>query len=89
MFLKNRNISSKIKRSKVTDYAALTIQYYINVHYLVPLAPQLIIPVPPWPLGITDGIASIKSDRPITKAIVINVVINNVHISLSLFLLQM
>ena len=24
MFLKNRNISSKIKRSKVTDYAALT-----------------------------------------------------------------
>ena len=25
MFLKNRNISSKIKRSKVTDYAALTV----------------------------------------------------------------
>ena len=25
MLLKNRNISSKIKRSKVTDYAALTI----------------------------------------------------------------
>ena len=25
MFLKNRNISSKIKRSKVTEYAALTI----------------------------------------------------------------
>ena len=25
MFLKNRNISSKIKRSKVTDYAALII----------------------------------------------------------------
>ena len=24
MFLKNRNISSKIMRSKVTDYAALT-----------------------------------------------------------------
>ena len=24
MFLKNRNISSRIKRSKVTDYAALT-----------------------------------------------------------------
>ena len=24
MFLKNRNISSKIKRSKVTDYVALT-----------------------------------------------------------------
>ena len=25
MFLKNRNISSKVKRSKVTDYAALSI----------------------------------------------------------------
>ena len=25
MFLKNRNISSKIKRSKVTDYAALRV----------------------------------------------------------------
>ena len=25
MFLKNRNISSKIKRSKVTDYAALSL----------------------------------------------------------------
>ena len=25
MFLKNRNISSKIKRSNVTDYAALTV----------------------------------------------------------------
>ena len=25
MFLKNRNISSKIKRSKVTDYAALKV----------------------------------------------------------------
>ena len=25
MFLKNRNISSKIKRSKVTDYATLSI----------------------------------------------------------------
>ena len=32
MFLKNRNISSKIKRSKVTDYAALTAycQSYFN-----------------------------------------------------------
>ena len=31
MFLKNRNISSKTKRSKVTDYAALTrIQYEFN-----------------------------------------------------------
>ena len=27
MFLKNRNISSKIKRSKVTDYAALSFNY--------------------------------------------------------------
>ena len=26
MFLKNRNINSKIKRSKVTDYAALKIK---------------------------------------------------------------
>ena len=26
VFLKNRNISSKIKRSKVTDYAALRIE---------------------------------------------------------------
>ena len=26
MFLKNRNISSKIKRSKVTDYAALNMK---------------------------------------------------------------
>ena len=26
MFLKNRNVSSKIKRSKVTDYAALSIE---------------------------------------------------------------
>ena len=31
MFLKNRNISSKIKRSKVTDYAALSVKilFYI------------------------------------------------------------
>ena len=28
MFLKNRNISSKIKRSKVTDYAALNVNMY-------------------------------------------------------------
>ena len=27
VFLKNRNISSKIKRSKVTDYAALKIDF--------------------------------------------------------------
>ena len=31
MFLKNRNISSKIKRSKVTDYAALII-YLSQLH---------------------------------------------------------
>ena len=29
MFLKNRNIISKIKRSKVTDYAALTVCLYV------------------------------------------------------------
>ena len=31
MFLKNRNISSKIKRSKVTDYAALWVNVYFSV----------------------------------------------------------
>ena len=31
MFLKNRNISSKIKRSKVTDYAALR-QGLLEIH---------------------------------------------------------
>ena len=32
MFLKNRNIVSKMKRSKVTDYAALTkgLKYKVN-----------------------------------------------------------
>ena len=30
MFLKNRNIISKIKRSKVTDYAALTMDFKIS-----------------------------------------------------------
>ena len=34
MFLKNRNISSKIKRSKVTDYAALIVLiFYCNHSY--------------------------------------------------------
>ena len=33
MFLKNRNISSKIKRSKVTDYAALK-WHYIGSDYV-------------------------------------------------------
>ena len=27
-FLKNRNFTSKIKRSKVTDYAALNVSYF-------------------------------------------------------------
>ena len=31
VFLKNRNISSKIKRSKVTDYAALTNCVFTNM----------------------------------------------------------
>ena len=38
MFLKNRNIISKIKRSKVTDYAALTgkeILFAIRGHILI------------------------------------------------------
>ena len=30
MFLKNRNISSKIKRSQVTDYAALIVSNFIE-----------------------------------------------------------
>ena len=29
VFLKNRNISSKVKRSKVTDYAALRLYCYV------------------------------------------------------------
>ena len=33
VFLKNRNISSKIKRSKVTDYAALS-NFYILAELL-------------------------------------------------------
>ena len=32
MFLKNRNISSKIKRSKVTDYAALNLASFLMGH---------------------------------------------------------
>ena len=35
MFLKNRNISSKIKRSKVKDYAALNIKMYCFVVKLI------------------------------------------------------
>ena len=30
MFLKNKNISLKIKRSKVTDYAALSQKFYFK-----------------------------------------------------------
>ena len=33
VFLKNRNIISKMKRSKVTDYAALTL-YIVGLHFL-------------------------------------------------------
>ena len=33
MFLKNRNISSKIKRSKVTDYAVLSIYRLSKIFY--------------------------------------------------------
>ena len=32
VFLKNRNISSKIKRSKVTDYAALNTNQHTNIY---------------------------------------------------------
>ena len=36
MFLKNRNISSKIKRSKVTDYAALNdLKFFIRVAFTI------------------------------------------------------
>ena len=35
VFLKNRNISSKIKRSKVTDYAALKQDTYSFIDVLV------------------------------------------------------
>ena len=41
VFLKNRNISSKIKRSKVTDYAALTLLNLI-AQWLVRPQPNLI-----------------------------------------------
>ena len=34
MFLKNRIISSKIKRSKVTDYAALSDNWSLKPFYL-------------------------------------------------------
>ena len=35
MFLNYRNISSKIKRSKVTDYAALIFAVYIAIEYVL------------------------------------------------------
>ena len=35
VFLKNRNISSEIKRSKVTDYAALKDSEYGSVHEIL------------------------------------------------------
>ena len=37
MFLKNRNIISKMKRSKVIDYVAL-IHFFINVSYHIRVA---------------------------------------------------
>ena len=42
MFLKNRNISSKIKRSKVTDYAALifSVQTFITFTVILLVAEQ-------------------------------------------------
>ena len=41
MFLKNRNISSKIKRSKVTDYAALKGVNHEQAAFLVAAAHDL------------------------------------------------
>ena len=35
VFLKNRNISSKIKRSKVTDYAALRELHHYHAYLIV------------------------------------------------------
>ena len=44
VFLKNRNISSKIKRLKVTDYAALNkgVKNSMNDNVLADLTPYLI-----------------------------------------------
>ena len=67
MFLKNRNISSKIKRSKVTDYAAL-IPNLIACLMLHTVAPQLITPeavVLVLLYGIpVGGLFNIISDQP-------------------------
>ena len=35
MFLKNRNNISKIKRSKVTDYATLNIRYFLGSYFKI------------------------------------------------------
>ena len=45
MFLKNRNISSKIKRSKVTDHAALSVYSILRlsakfIHVYIPVHVQ-------------------------------------------------
>ena len=66
MFLKNRNISSKIKRSKVTDYAALTyvlisivikrthvLTHVVTVNAFVTTAP----PHPPTQTHLRDTVA--------------------------------
>ena len=44
MLLKNRNISSKIKRSNVTDYAALGITNSLHTHIHTHLIPPLTSP---------------------------------------------
>ena len=43
VFLKNKNIISKIRRSKVTDYAALSALLYLRSCY------RLIFFIPPLP----------------------------------------
>ena len=58
MYLKNRNISSKIKRSKVTDYAALNeyiyFIYFQNVwHYFIMYELDLFpLSMEPYPVEI-------------------------------------
>ena len=63
MFLKNRNISSKIKRSKVTEYAALkllrpTVEEKIQLHETA----RTNIRAHAWTEGRTD--AGADSDGP-------------------------
>ena len=64
MILKNRNISSKIKRSKVTDYAALKDSEYGPVHEILVIQKRtkrdigtfLIYAQTPLSIAHTDGI---------------------------------